>query len=540
MKENCIFYRCTIMVIIILSCVVTIIIAHHKDSIFYDEMITFQRSAELFRDSNISWEDESQFINVLLSGKDFTDNLTLMPNAYFYKQPVSKIINQLLFGRPYFFLLNVIESLTQSGFSVLNSIVLNVLFQAFTLVIVYFIGKRVFNDKKCALIALTLYAFSIGVIETSVYYRFYMMWVFYITLHTLLYLELMQDNNTIIKQCVLVILALVTAWYGYRCCQYTAIYAVISLVFFCLIMLFKRKVKRALFVATPFIICGIAFLGEKYSYIETSINNGLLTSTHMNQMAVAFYNIKNRGLSEFLDNLIILRGVAFSELYLYYRGVATILFLLAVVSVIMKKRDKNVDLSAWIYLVLIILCYYIVIAKITPWAVWRYISNTFPLLCICSIMPIYWLKIDTKMKNLIMLAIASLSITLFFRHVSGHFAIVKDASFAQRNEVSSRYDGIDSIYFNDGDGGTLYYGAFLWPQDSNVYVTTVDAMQESTAEKKMILQNSKIMVWVTYKDADKWDSQIRPYIEKNGYGNIQLEYDTGECGRHRIYMCSRY
>ena len=65
-------------------------------------------------------------------------------------------------------------------------------------------------------------------------------------------------------------------------------------------------------------------------------------------------------------------------------------------------------------------------------------------------------------------------------------------------------------------------------------------MQESTAEKESVLQNSKIMVWVTYKDADMWDSKIRPYIEKEGYGNIQLEYDTGEDGRHRIYMCSRY
>lgn len=522
-----------------LSCVVTIVIAYHKDWIFYDEMITFQRSAELFRDSDISWEDETQFINVLLTGKDFTENLTLMPDAYFYTQPVSKIINQLIFGRQYFFLLNVIESLTQSGFSVLNSLFINLLFQAFTLVLVYFIGKRVFNDKNCARISLVLYAFSIGVFETAIYYRFYMMWVFYITLHTLLYLELMKDKISIIKQCVLVFLALVTAWYGYGCSEYTAIYAGMSLVFFCLIMIFERKVKRALIVATPFILCGMAFFLKNYSYIETSISNGLLISTHMNQIAVALYNIKNRGLSEFLDIFKILKGVVYSELYLN-EGVMIILLLLTIISVIMKKRDRDVDISAWIYLVLIILCYYIVIAKITPWAVWRYICNTFPLICVCSIMPIYWLKIDVKVKHLIMLVVAFFSICVFCINVSNHFINVNDASFAQRNDVTSRYEGIDSIYFNDGDVGTLYYGAFLWPQDSNVYVTTVDAMQESTAEKESVLQNSKIMVWVTYKDADMWDSKIRPYIEKEGYGNIQLEYDTGEGGRHRIYMCSRY
>ena len=114
--------------------------------------------------------------------------------------------------------------------------------------------------------------------------------------------------------------------------------------------------------------------------------------------------------------------------------------------------------------------------------------------------------------------------------------LIGETRYAMQEMVSNTLKGEANIMFASGDSGDFYYGAFLWPENTDVYVTNRELFAEDTKEKEEVLSQDRIYIWV--RDEDTWQTEIEPLIIQQGYGNRSMALDT-ESARWLIYRCER-
>ncbi len=258
----------------------------------------------------------------------------------------------------------------------------------------YFIRKILIliNRKDISLIAVILYAFSMGAVSTMMFQRMYMMLSFFTILYLYLHLLIMKkEYNTNFK---LRLVLCITTVLGFLTQYYFCIYAILIAVVMCIILLINKKYK------------------ELFRYIRTLIVSALI-GLLIFPFAIEHIFFSYRGVASFGNDGYLERLMQFGKYILEAFGSTTMivlaLFILALFANIIKRKKERDMLSLVIFPVI---GYVFIIAKIAPYLELRYIMNILPIVSIMIVMAISGI-FENKSYNTIVVSVAVAFLTIY-------------------------------------------------------------------------------------------------------------------------------
>ncbi|MDO4945888.1 MAG: hypothetical protein Q4E74_11900, partial [Ruminococcus sp.] len=206
----------------------------HMKSGIANSIVTHEAYTEEAYDNNNKW----------ISGKVFKDYLTVQQDERFSYGSV--IYNQTLDNHPplYYCLIHTISSLFPDRFSFIYGYILNCIFLIVTQIFLYKLCLLVLKNKNIyiPLVVCGLYAFGIGSVSTFIFIRIYAMLAMLITMHMYFQLKYIEYPDKSLKK--LLPPVLITAFVGFMT-EYLFIAAAgICTACICLIMLFRKQIKK--------------------------------------------------------------------------------------------------------------------------------------------------------------------------------------------------------------------------------------------------------------------------------------------------------
>ena len=258
----------------------------------------------------------------------------------------------------------------------------------------YFIRKILIliDRKEISLIAVVLYAFSMGAISTMMFQRMYMMLTFFSILYLYLFLLIRKnDYNTTFK----IRLALFfTTVLGFLTQYYFCIYAALVTIVMCVVMIIKKKYKELFKIIGTLVISAVV---------------GLLIFP----FAIEHMFFSYRGVSSFGNGDYLSRLVQFGKYILEAFGsttmIALALLILALFANIIKRKKE------WDMLFLVIapaIVYVFIIAKICPFLELRYIMNVLPIIAIMIVMVVSGI-FENRAYNTIVVSVVVALLTIY-------------------------------------------------------------------------------------------------------------------------------
>ena len=192
--------------------------------------------------------------------------------------------------------------------------------------------------------------------------------------------------------------------------------------------------------------------------------------------------------------------------------------------------------ATWWMTLILAVTFLIIVSRVAPYEAWRYSSVLQPLavLLIVSLLQ----KVITNeyyVKGLLAGVMCVQFIWLvFWGNQMGCLRgeARKDMKVAAEEIIRDA----NCIMFSSENTGDLYYGAYIWPQDAEIYVTTIDLYEEETEGKAEILGDDTIYAWV--RNVETWNNDVSGLLQEEGYTNAQLVLDSGST-RWLIYKCER-
>ena len=529
-------------VLIIVLTVIEIVLTSQRTRIFYDEMLTFQRASEMFNsDSRIDWEDFDDYLNEIHTGAEFTDNFSVYPSNSITNAALSKIIHHFIIARQYNVLLSIVGTIHGSGFCIMDAVVLNGILYALTLLVIAAIARRAFKNSYMPYLAVALCGLCRGVMTTFGYYRFYALYVFCMMVVLYCYVRFLTEELSLKNRIIIIFISLVATWVGYSNSEYALIYAAFLLLVYLVIEASHKRWKIVGITLVPYILGALVVLIKQFDFIINEIKNGTTDTTNASQVKIAYENFMSRGIKSTLvetQNFVlnIWAKVNKTDLILWIP-----IILVAIYLMIVKKDKARKKIEILCLFVIPNVLYVLAISKVCPWSTWRYETQIFPCIVLTLIAILDFSLIKESYKAY--LSVALVAVTIITIVVRGN-TIVLDLddtgpSIEDKEYIEENFSDVDGIYFYDGDDGTAYYGAFLWPQNSATYCTSIEDFSEDTSDKLDIVDNDEILVWISYSQLDDTEA-IFDSLSQYGYSDFIQVLDSDEnYGRHRVYLASK-
>lgn len=523
-------------------CILSVCFFNDREEFLFDEILTFQRSASINRDNSkeIDYEHPMGYINSILDSNSFTHLISLEPQNSVLNLPLLDVIEKFTFENGYNTLLNILSSILGHSLDFHDSLVLNLVIYSITLLIVYQICQCIFNRQLVSFACIILIGASYCTILITNYVRFYSFYTLMMVVLAYIYVKRIQRDYIWWKEVLLTILSLLITYIGYRPAEYALVLSATLLVGYAVVCFIKKRRFSLISTIGIYLIFGTWFLYQYRDVIKENMQNGLVSTTDMSQLKVAILNLMNRSVSEQWEYFVSFWGVVV-DYTLLIPGLIIIVVGTAAYFVRYRKIDVSWDKLSVLMLLIASFLYILILSRICPWNTWRFISPIyiFFVIIISSCLAMISKKRWWAIALVVMIVLTNRFFYFRNRELRLHNLMENDGpSFAQREYFREEYDGYDSIYFYSGDAGTLYYGAFLWPDNAEVYFTTKEEMGKEEVVLSRILANDRLLVWVDRNDSQINDS-IPELMKKYGFEKTELEYDTTSAGRHYVYLSKK-
>ena len=237
-KKNILIF----IVIIILQLMVMLYYGLHKEGYLYDEIITYERAAEVFvdRSTRPNFEYQKNFYNKIYTGADFSYMVTIQPGDSFFEQSLESQIGALISSRTYNLFLNIIMSVGDGQFNDWYCIGFNMLLFVFLQICLFKIANKIGCNAQFSLFVVSFYGFSVAAVKPVIYLRFYEMYLLFALLCLLAGCYLLQVQKINWKWGLCALSTLIFVWYGYLNAEYMIVYAA-AFVFAFMIVGLKSK-----------------------------------------------------------------------------------------------------------------------------------------------------------------------------------------------------------------------------------------------------------------------------------------------------------
>lgn len=316
----------------------------------------------------------------------------------------------------YYILVHTVCSFFPEEYSLWFAGSINIIFAILTMITVFFLALELFNSKKAAFLTASAFVISAGILSAIGFMRMYIVSMFWTTLISWLMVRWKNKNRSYTFYFLLYLISVLGTLTHY--------YFLIWLFFLCLVwgvfLLIEKKYKDVLIFIGTMILSGITVL-----IIFPSILNHILSG---HRGVEAFSNLKNNSSTDYLERLNIFYNYLNDQIFGGIFPILVGLLILSLVLMALKKYIKikknrypknsiknNVFLYKIILLIVPVLFYYTLVAKIAAYAYDRYIQLIYPVTLILACAMIFQISKGLFPKKaiftgaLVLISIMSLS-----------------------------------------------------------------------------------------------------------------------------------
>lgn len=364
---------CLLIVICAIQLSLSLFWASKKSYLFMDEVFSYATSnraegteAELPANE---WLDESWFVDYVSADPEHTFEYSIPYN------------NQETDVHPplFYLFLHTACSFIPGEFSYWAGMGCNIVFFIGSSIVLYFLGKELFGNKSCGLLPAFLFGISYGGLNTMAFIRMYMLLALIVLLHTYVCIRYMEREETPLKGYVFLGLTLIA---GVLTQYYFVIIAFFFGVWYVVKFLMEKQYKKlGSYILTIFVSAGCSLL-----IYPTMVKHVFGTGRGMEAR-------ENFALSEgYLEKLITMWRLMDSQLFFNLFALVLLLFFI-LLFLHLKHQDKINKKTVAKAGVILFACagYFMVVTKVAPYQIDRYLMPIYPLVYLLVIGSIYQL-----------------------------------------------------------------------------------------------------------------------------------------------------
>ena len=419
----------------------------------------------------------------------------------------------------FYMFLHTACSFIPGDFSFYAGTAFNMVFFLTSTIVLYFLSKEIFENKVCALLGCFLYAVSYGGINTMVYIRMYMLLTLMVILHTYVYIRYFEKPEI--------------SWKGYLFLALTLLGGVLSQYYFLFAAFFFGMWYTIKFV-----------LEKRYNvllkYLTTIFASAACSLLIWPSMLKHLFG-GGRG-EEARGNLLSMDGFFSSvkEMFrilsneMFTKMLPVILLALLLLTILCLKIGKKIEWTALKKAaVVIFVCvgYLLLVAKVAPYMVDRYIMPLYPLVYVLVIGASYLLigKIIPERFAATVCVMGFLGLTAIHMLVSGiPYTYQKHPDNMERRAVVEAYQNSYALYISDNDGEHFYDAVQMLKEYKGFYYV-FDLENVETVKKDMEILSSEqnLLVYVknkrTTEEANTLIQKVFPGCELNEQSLIDTD-----------------
>ena len=492
-----------------LQLVVSLYWVGQKNFLFFDEVFSFPAA-----NGTLQMEfPENEWL-----GKEwYLDYMTVDEEQCFhYAIPYQNQVRDV--HPPLFYMfLHTACSIIPGEFSYFAGAAFNVVFFIGTTIVLYFLGKELFGDEVCSLLACSLYAVSYGGINTMVYIRMYMLLTLMVLLHTCVYVRYFEKEEISWKGYVFLALTLI----GGVMSQYYFLFAAFFFgTWYTIKFLIKKRYQVLVkYLATIFVSAALSILVWP-SMLKHLFGGGRGEEARGNLLSMDGYFSAVKEMFRILSN------------EMFTKMLPVILIGLLLLTLLCVKREKKIQ---WDILkkaaVIIYVCsgYLLLVAKVAPYMVDRYIMPLYPLVYMLVIGACYLLAVKLMPKKLAgcLCVLGFLGLTLIHMFVSGiPYTYQKHPDNKERQAIVEAYQDNYALYISDNDGEHYYDAVQMLKEYKGYYYVydlgNIDIVKE---DMEVLTSESQLLVYVKYKrtEADAFIREVFPNCALNEESLIDVD-----------------
>ena len=365
----------------------------------------------------------------------------------------------------------------------------NILLFIASSVALYFLGKRIFQDDICALVIALLYAVSYGGVNTMVYIRMYMLLALMTILHLLVYLKYMDQKKIPLKGYVLLAITLVTGVLS----QYYFLFIAFFLGAWYTIKFFLEKRYKTLgkYLGTILASAGITLA------VWPAMLHHLFGGVRGNEAKENLFAIGDY-FAHLKEMLRILNNDMFTKfMWIILAGIAVLCI------ICWKKEEKaNKERLMKIAVTLFVaLGYLLLVTKVAPYQVDRYLMPIYPLIYAIVVGIAYVLisVIFTKKSAVVLCILGFGGLSLIHMVHSGiPYTYLKNPDNIKRQAIAEEYQDNYALYISDNGECHQFYSAQMLRKYQGFYhVYDLMTVEQTKADMNLLENEQNLVVYVS-------------------------------------------
>lgn len=424
----------------------------------------------------------------------------------------------------FYFLVHIVSVLFLNNFSKYIIFLINLVF---FIGICIFIRKilKLYDKEKLSIQAIILYGASIGGISTVIFQRMYAMLAFFCVLYLYLTLKIIKNEYVLDKK--LKIQLVLTTIFGFLTQYYFCIYAVFVFIIIFIKMLMDKKNKEAITYLIQHIkaaLIGVVFFPPSIYHIFFSyrgIGNKIVLKKYIYKIV---YYIKE-----------ILNAYSLASIIGYIIAIGMII---TIIILLIKNRKKIKFKFESLLLLIPIILFILVIAKISPTVnekyTIRYVTAILPIISVFIIFIIDNL-INNKKISLTILTIFTIIISIYGLTVNNPKYLYK--GYSEYMDIAEKYKDLNFLYVCDN--GFTHINSlpeFMIYNKSMIINLSHDKLDFLITDEEFQKQNEYIL------SIKKWmntDEVLNKILEKTGFTKYEVLLDDNSDTQSKIYLIKR-
>lgn len=471
--------------ILMVQLALSLYIVDKKNYLFFDEVFSYAsannpKTEYRYLPEN-QWLDESWYVNYMGVQKE---------HQFEYQIPYN---NQVRDVHPplFYFFLHTACSLVPGRFSYLAGATFNIIFFLCSSIVLYFLGKELFGYKTCGLITSFLFAISYGGLNTMVFVRMYMLLTLMVLLHSLIYVKFFSKEEISLKAYVFLGISLVG---GVLTQYYFLFVAFLFGTWFTVRFSYKKQYKNLI------------------KYLMTiALSAGVSLSLWPSMISHLFYGSRGK---EAQSSMLSLEGYYFSlkemfrilndEMFHNYLRTIIIVGVILVIITLKNHLEENIDLLKKIAVIIYVcLGYYLIVSKVSPYLVERYIMPIYPLVYLLVVGTCYVLA-----KRLIPHKIAAILCIIIFGSISVMhmkqsgipYTYEHHRNNRQRHEIVEQYHDNYALYISDNKSAHFYDAIQMLKEYKGFYyVYDLENIEQAKKDFAILENEDALIVYVKDK-----------------------------------------
>lgn len=475
----------TILLILIcfLQLAVSLWIGSKKNFLFFDEVFSYPAANNVesigFEFPQNEWMDSTWFDSYMSVDTEHRFDYSIP-----YGNQASDVHPPL-----FYFFLHTASSLMPGEFSFFSGLSFNILFFIVSSIVLYFLGKEVFESQVCGIVTAFLYAVSYGGLNTMVYIRMYMLMTMMALLHILVYLKYFEQKKVPVKGYAFLLLTML----GGVLSQYYFLFIAFALgVWYTLKFILEKRYQTLL----KYLGIILASVGVSLAIWPSMIRHlfGGVRGKEAQGNLLTF----NGYFSDLQEMIRILNNEMFTKmLFVILAGMA----LLLVINYVKGHRAAKDFLYKIAVVAFVCSIYLLLVTKLAPYQVERYVMPLYPLvylLVVCGCMKLLSGLIPQKFAAAIcILGFAGLSLIHIF--LSGvPYTYEKNHDNIERFAITEEYGDGYALYISDnGECHQFYSAQVLKKYRSYYHVYDLNSIDQVKKDMDLLEGEEAIIVYVS-------------------------------------------